>query len=78
MGLLPLAPPPALPHRTVKDFGAEERTRTSNPLRGPAPKAGAYTSSATSAHSRSLRDDLVAVNIFDKAGPVWYPSPEET
>ena len=32
------------------DWSAEERTRTSTPLREPAPEAGASANSATSAH----------------------------
>src|SRR5881275_47940 len=40
------------PGRAARADGAQERTRTSTPLRAPAPEAGASTNSATWARER--------------------------
>src|SRR5574338_1340866 len=53
------------PKRPCQVRGAQERTRTSTPLRAPAPEAGASTNSATWA--RRARCQLVG-------GAIWRPA----
>src|SRR5205823_3834287 len=56
----------------LHDRGAQERTRTSTPLRAPAPEAGASTNSATWARGRGreLRARSLLVNaLLEALGP---------